>query len=60
VLESPCHPDVRHDRSWFDFTTTGDVVFALRTTLAGIAALFTAMWLQLDLPRWAMTFPACW
>jgi uncharacterized membrane protein YccC len=48
------HPDVREDRSWFDFTTTGDIVFALRTTLAGFAALFTAMWLQLDIPRWAM------
>jgi uncharacterized membrane protein YccC len=48
------HPDVPDDRSWFNFTTTGDVVFALRTTLAGIAALFTAMWLQLDVPRWAM------
>ena len=48
------HPDVRTHRSWFDFTSTGDVLFALRTTLAGIAALFTAMWLQLDVPRWAM------
>lgn len=54
VLESPAHPDVRDDRSWLNFTTTSDVVFALRTTVAGIAALFTAMWLQLDVPRWAM------
>ena len=54
MLESPSHPDVRDDRSWFGFTSTGDVLFALRTTLAGIAALFTAMWLQLDVPRWAM------
>src|SRR5271168_2844218 len=28
--------------------------FALRTTLAGIAAMFVAMWLQLDTPRWAI------
>lgn len=28
--------------------------FALRTTLAGMAALFVAMWLQLDTPRWAI------
>lgn len=28
--------------------------FATRTTVAGIAALFTAMWLQLDTPRWAL------
>src|SRR5258706_8818050 len=54
VLKSPYHPDVRDDRPWFDFTTTGDVVFALRTTLAGIAPLFTAVWLQLDVPRGAV------
>jgi uncharacterized membrane protein YccC len=28
--------------------------FALRTTLAGMAALFVAMWMQLDTPRWAI------
>src|ERR1700721_1721563 len=28
--------------------------FALRTTLAGLAALFVAMWMQLDTPRWAI------
>jgi uncharacterized membrane protein YccC len=28
--------------------------FALRTTLAGMATLFVAMWLQLDTPRWAI------
>ena len=28
--------------------------FALRTTLAGMAALFVAMWLQIDTPRWAI------
>lgn len=54
VLKSSCHPDFRDDRSWLDFTSTGDVLFSLRTTLAGIAALFTAMWLQLDVPRWAI------
>jgi uncharacterized membrane protein YccC len=58
VLKShSVHPDFcddRNDVGWLHFTTTGDVVFALRTTLAGIAALFTAMWLQLDVPRWAM------
>lgn len=48
------HPDLGDDRPWLHFTTTGDIVFALRTTVAGIAALFTAMWLQLDVPRWAM------
>jgi uncharacterized membrane protein YccC len=36
------------------FTSAGDMQFAMRTTLAGTAALFTAMWLQLDVPRWAM------
>ena len=30
------------------------VGFALRTTLAGMAALFVAMWLQIDTPRWAI------
>ena len=30
------------------------MLFALRTTLAGFAALFTATWLQLDVPRWAI------
>jgi uncharacterized membrane protein YccC len=31
-----------------------DLGFALRTTLAGVAAMFVAMWLQLDTPRWAI------
>src|SRR5271156_2646335 len=30
------------------------VGFALRTTLAGMAALFVARWMQLDTPRWAI------
>jgi uncharacterized membrane protein YccC len=48
------HDDVGGTRSWLAFTSTGDVAFALRTMLAGIAAMFTAMWLQLNDPRWAM------
>src|ERR1700685_1926305 len=36
------------------FTNDGDLGFAMRTTLAGIAAMFVAMWLQLDTPRWAI------
>jgi uncharacterized membrane protein YccC len=38
-------PGITYDRS---------LGFALRTTLAGIAALFVAMWLQIDTPRWAI------
>src|SRR5271169_4959335 len=45
---------VHSDHRLLAFTSAGDVSFALRTTLAGIAALFTAMWLQLDTPRWAI------
>jgi uncharacterized membrane protein YccC len=36
------------------FTKDGDLGFAMRTTLAGIAAMYVAMWLQLDTPRWAI------
>jgi uncharacterized membrane protein YccC len=55
VLEAhSAHHDTHRDQHWLVFTSAGDVVFALRTTLAGIAALYTAMWLQLDVPRWAM------
>jgi uncharacterized membrane protein YccC len=50
----PVHHDIRGEHSSFVFTSAGDIAFALRTTLAGLAALFTAMWLQLDVPRWAM------
>jgi uncharacterized membrane protein YccC len=39
-------------RPWF--TYDGDLAFAMRTTLAGIAALFVAMWLKIDTPRWAI------
>jgi uncharacterized membrane protein YccC len=46
--------DVSGLRQWLTFTSATDVAFALRTTVAGIAALYTAMWLQLDVPRWAM------
>src|SRR5580698_1271049 len=45
--------EVRNETRLF-FTSAGDMEFAMRTTLAGTAALFTAMWLQLDVPRWAM------
>jgi uncharacterized membrane protein YccC len=40
--------------SALSFTLSSDMNFALRTTLAGIAAMFVAMWLQLDTPRWAI------
>ena len=36
------------------FIVSPNLGFALRTTLAGIAALFVAMWMQLDTPRWAI------
>jgi uncharacterized membrane protein YccC len=32
----------------------GHVTYALRTAVAAIGALYTAMWLQLDVPRWAI------
>lgn len=50
----PVHHDLRSDQPRLAFTSAGDLAFALRTTLAGIAALYTAMWLQLDVPRWAI------
>jgi uncharacterized membrane protein YccC len=48
------HLGIRGGRSWLIFTSTGDLEFALRTAVTGIAALYTAMWLQLDVPRWAI------
>src|SRR5580700_1505813 len=47
------HPEVRSEHLPH-FTLSSDMNFALRTTLAGIAAMFVAMWLQLDTPRWAI------
>jgi uncharacterized membrane protein YccC len=31
-----------------------NIEYALRTAVAAVAALYTAMWLQLDVPSWAM------
>jgi uncharacterized membrane protein YccC len=54
-LDPPAaHPDVRGNRAPAMFSSAGALSFALRTTLAGLAALFVAMWLQLDTPRWAI------
>src|SRR5450755_1012163 len=50
----PANNGIRSEHRSLVFTNAGEVGFALRTTLAGIAALFTAMWLQLDTPRWAI------
>jgi uncharacterized membrane protein YccC len=50
----PVHQDIRGEHPSLVFTSAGDLAFALRTTLAGLAALYTAMWLQLDTPRWAI------
>ena len=50
----PAHHDIRGEHPSSVFTSAGDIAFALRTTLAGLAALYTAMWLQLDTPRWAI------
>jgi uncharacterized membrane protein YccC len=48
------HHDIRGEHPSSVFTSAGDIAFALRTTLAGLAALYSAMWLQLDTPRWAI------
>ena len=50
----PVHHDSGGEHRSFVFTGAGDITFALRTTLAGLAALYTAMWLQIDTPRWAI------
>src|ERR1700722_3479864 len=50
----PVHRDIRGEHPSFVFTSAGDIAFALRTTLAGLAALYAGMWIQLDTPRWAM------
>src|ERR1700744_1053337 len=55
VMEAhPVHRDLRGEHPSFVFTSAGDLAFALRTTVAGLAALYTAMWLQIDTPRWAI------
>lgn len=50
----PVHHDIHGEHPSSVFTSAGDIAFALRTTLAGLAALYTAMWIQLDTPRWAI------
>lgn len=47
------HPNA-HDVPRPTSTNEGNLGFVLRTTLAGIAALLVAMWLQIDTPRWAI------
>jgi hypothetical protein len=50
VNAKTAQPDVHSEpRTWF--TYEGDLACAMRTTLAGIAALFVAIWLHLDTPR---------
>src|SRR6266480_2027018 len=39
---------------WTDNSTVVAVVFAFKTFLAGLLALFLAFWLGLDEPRWAL------
>lgn len=39
---------------WADDPAVVAVVFALKTFLAGLLALFLAFWLELDEPRWAL------
>ncbi|MGA2124957.1 MAG: FUSC family protein [Xanthobacteraceae bacterium] len=39
---------------WADNPGVVAVVFALKTLLAGLLALFLAFWLELDEPRWAL------
>jgi len=53
-IASPSNNVIGRAQAWLHFTSPGDAAFALRTALAGVAALFVAMWLQLDVPRWAM------
>ncbi len=38
---------------WADNPAVAAVVFALKTFLAGLLALFPAFWLALDQPKWA-------
>src|SRR5436305_14325911 len=39
---------------WTDNSTVVAVVFAFKTFLAGLLALYLAFWLGLDEPRWAL------
>ncbi|MGA2231856.1 MAG: FUSC family protein, partial [Tepidisphaeraceae bacterium] len=48
------HRDIRGEHPSFVFTHAGDIAFALRTSLAGLAALYAALWLELDTPQWAI------
>jgi len=48
-------PSYHAHKAWYFFTSGNDLMFSLRTTVTGLAALLTGMWLQLDVPRWALT-----
>lgn len=45
----------RTSPAWHDLAAhlPGDLEFAFRTAIAALIALYAAMWLQLDTPRWA-------
>lgn len=49
TAQPEAHPEPRAA-----FLGDGSLGFVTRTTVAGIAALMVAMWLQLDTPRWAI------
>lgn len=53
-LSATAHEPYHAHNPWYFFTTSGDLGFAVRTTAAGVASLLTAMWIQLDVPRWAI------
>jgi uncharacterized membrane protein YccC len=55
TVTTASHDSYHAHSAWYFFTSGNDLMFALRTTVAGLAALLTGMWLQLDVPRWALT-----
>ena len=46
---SPPRPDFRSAAFW-----RASLAYALRVSVTAVLALYAAMWLQLDVPRWAM------
>jgi uncharacterized membrane protein YccC len=51
---SPAHQPYHPHNPWYFFTTSGDLGYAIRTTLAGVMSLIIVMWIQLDVPRWTI------
>ena len=54
VASAPLHDLLLKKPEWLDGETTVAALFAIKTFVVGLLALYVAFWLGLDEPRWAL------